>query len=164
MKEFSLDAFSKHLAKLVEQFPERQKQALNFIGKHLADKSKETIGHLQKGAGDFPGWPELADSTKLDKEKKGYVFNDEYNPLYREGDLKDSIHHVVHVMNADQANLYVGSPLDIALYQEMGTSKIPARSFLGLTMFKQKEQIQFILGSFLFNWITGTYATLRIKQ
>lgn len=154
MKEFSsLDAFSKHLTKVVEQYPRREKTALNFIGDHLVEKSKEKIGHLQSGDGKFSSWKELADSTKKDKERKGYVFNDEYNPLYRTGELKESIDHSV---NQSRHVLYVGSPLDIMLYQEIGTKTIPARSVLGLTMFKEKEQIQYILGLFLYNWIINT--------
>lgn len=165
MKEFaSLGAFSKQLEKVVSQHTNREHQALDFIGKRIEDKAKETIGHLQKGADGFQSWPELAEFTKIDKEKKGYVFNDEYNPLYRTGELKESIHHVVAVLNKELGQVFIGSPLDIALFQEMGTKTIPARSFLGLTMFKEKEQIQFILGLFLHNWIINTYATLRIKE
>lgn len=165
MKEFSsLDAFSKHLKdKVINQHSKRQTKALNFIGQYLEDKSKETIGHLQTGAGDFPGWKELAESTKIDKEKKGYVFNSDYNPLYREGNLKRSISHVVY-STPKEARVYIGSHLDIALYQELGTNKIPARSFLGLTLFKEKYQIQFVLGLFLHNWIINTHATLRTKD
>jgi hypothetical protein len=164
MKEFaSLDTFSKHLGKMIGNYQNHEHKALDFIGKHIEEKAKETIGHLQIGAGDFESWPELAESTKKDKEAKGYVFNEEYNPLYRTGELKESINHVVAVLNKELGQVFIGSPLDIALYQEMGTNRIPARSFLGLTMFKEKEQIEFILGLFLYNWIINTYATLRIK-
>lgn len=168
-KEFgSLGAFANHLQKVVKQYPKRQRAALDFIGQHIEDKSKKAIGHYQKGADGFEDWQELSESTKADKVKKGYVFNDEFNPLYREGDLKESIHHVVSPLNGQNQNelgkVYIGSPLDIALYQEMGTAKIPARSFLGLTLFKEKYQIEYILGLFLNNWIINTYATLRKKE
>ena len=164
MKEFAnLGAFSKQLEKVVGQYTNREHKALDFIGQRIENKAKETIGHLQVGAGGFESWPELAESTKADKDKKGYAFNEEYNPLYRTGELKESIHHIVAVLNKELGQVFIGSPLDVALFQEMGTTKIPARSFLGLTMFKEKEQIEFILGLFLNNWIIDTYSKLRIK-
>lgn len=161
MKEFSLESFSKHLEKSVIQYPKKEKTTLEFIGQHLEEKSKETIGHYQQGAGKFETWPELAETTKRDKELKGYVLNEEYNPLYRTGEMKESIHHAV---NIGTHTLHVGSPSDIMLYQEMGTTHIPARSVLGLTLFKEKEQIQFILGLFLYNWIMGTHNILKKKK
>lgn len=165
MKEFAnLGAFSKQLEKVTAQYTNREHKALDFIGQRIEDKAKEAIGHLQAGGGGFQSWPELAEATKTDKEKKGFVFNEQYNPLYRTGELKESIHHVVAVLNSEFGRVFVGSPLDIALFQEMGTKTIPARSFLGLTMFKEKEQIQYILGLFLHNWIINTYASLRIKE
>ena len=164
MKEFqSLEAFSNQLKSVIRKHHVREHKALDFIGKHIETEAKKTIGHLQDGAGEFETWPELAESTKVDKEKKGYVFNEDYNPLYRTGELKKSIHHVVEI-GGDNGRVYIGSDLDIALFQELGTKNIPARSFLGLTLFKEKHQIQYLLGLFLYNWIIDTYATLRIKS
>lgn len=161
MKEFkNFEAFSKHLEKVVSQHKDREAKALNAIGAYLEKKSKDTIGYLQQGGGSFASWPELKESTKKDKERKGYAFKEDFNPLYRTGELKRSIHHVV---NKTKGEVYVGSPLDIALYQEMGTDKIPARSFLGLTFFKEKVQIQYMIGQFLINWITNSRSALKSK-
>ncbi len=159
MKEFAnFDAFAKHIQKVTSIHDEKEFKALNFVGKILEEESKKKIGHLQNGAGPFPSWAELAESTKTDKERKGYVFNADYNPLFRDGELKNSIHHVV---NRSMRTLYVGSDSDIGLFQEMGTKRIPARSFLGLTLFKAKNEIQYVMGMFLFNWITDQSAPLK---
>jgi len=159
MKEFSnFDAFSKHIDLMVNNYNEREFKALNFLGEVLEEEAKDKIGWLQTGAGPFENWPELADSTKQDKERKGLVFNEDYNPLFRTGELKDSIHHVVNKFNHE---LYVGSDSDIALYQELGTKNIPPRSFLGLTFFKEKAEIEFILGLFLLYWIMQERKTLK---
>lgn len=161
MKEFrNFEAFSKHIEKVVSQYKEREFKALNQVGSYLKEKAKDKIGHLQEGAGSFATWAELAESTKATKEKKGYVFNSDYNPLYQTGELKKSISHIV---NRAKHEVYVGSPLDIALYQEEGTTRIPARSFLGLTFFKEKTQIQYMLGQFLLNWITNNRSILKRK-
>jgi phage gpG-like protein len=47
-------------------------------------------------------------------------------PLLQSGELRDSIEHTVHYPSG-----FVGSNSDIAVYQELGTSRIPPRSYLG---------------------------------
>lgn len=159
MKEFtSFDSFAKHMNKVVSQYNEREYKSLNFLGSILEEEAKNKIGHLQKGGGQFDDWKPLAESTKADKERLGYVFNDEYNPLYRTGELKNSIGHVV---NRVAHTLYVGSSSEIAVYHEFGTKHIPERSFLGLTFFKAKYEIQHVLASFLLNWITNNNSPLK---
>lgn len=162
MNDFrSMKAFSKHIEKVVSQHKDREIIALNAIGIYLEKKAQDTIGYLQKGGGSFASWPELKESTKKDKERKGYVFKEDFNPLYRTGHLKKSIQHVV---NKTKKEVYVGSSLDVALYQEIGTDKIPARSFLGLTFFKEKKQIQYVLGQFLLKWITNNRSSIKSKE
>jgi hypothetical protein len=159
MKNFNnFQKFSEHLKKVVAQHAVKEFKALSFIGKFLSTEAKYRIGHLQIGGGKFQSWPDLAESTKIDKLRLGFVFNSEYNPLYRTGELKDSIGYVV---NKAKKAVYIGSPSDIALYQEMGTDHIPARSFLGLTMYKEKHQIEFMLQQFLINWMSGKNSVFK---
>ena len=160
MKEFTnLDAFTKHLDQVTKQYSQRERKALEVIGDAVERKSKENIGHLQQGAGGFKPWEPLAESTKKDKERQGYVYNSDYNPLYRTGDLRESIHHVV---NLGEHKVVIGSDSEIAAYQELGTQHIPARSFLGLALFTEKQKIIYILGLFLQYWITNNRSALRI--
>src|SRR4051794_6623345 len=100
MKEFKdLQSFHAHLKKVISNYKEYEIKSSNFLGAVLGDSAKKSIGHLQDGAGEFPSWQPLAESTKLDKEKLGYKFNEEYNPLYRTGELRDSISYVFNFIN-----------------------------------------------------------------
>jgi hypothetical protein len=69
------------------------------------------------------GWPQLAESTQKDRVNKGFSANE---PLLRTGGLRDSIQHEIR----DGVG-YVFSNSPIARYQELGTERIPPRSFLG---------------------------------
>ncbi len=79
------------------------------------------------------GWPQLAESTQAQRVSLGYSANE---PLLRTGDLKDSITH-----NSDDKEAYVGTDNPIAKYQEFGTSKIPARPFLGGAIMQEEHRI-----------------------
>lgn len=160
MKEFhSLNDFVKHLERVVKKYPAQEYKTLQYVGQFLEKKAKESIGWLQESAGPFNKWEPLAESTMRDKERQGFVFNSDYNPLYRTGELKESIHHVV---NRPMRTLYVGSTSDIMVYQELGTSRIPPRSVLGMTMFKHKREIEYFLGSFLMYWIADVNLRFRV--
>jgi hypothetical protein len=45
----------------------------------------------------------------------------------------------------------VGSTSEIAVYQELGTEKIPPRPFLGPAAFKNKDRIEAMLGQAVVN-------------
>lgn len=152
MKTFNLSQFSKHLGKVVSNYKSYEMKASNILGEILDKKARNSIGHLQDEAGPFEEWKELADSTKKDKERLGYVFNSEYNPLYRTGELLDSIGFVFNQM---LRILYLGSTSEIMIYQELGTDKIPPRSVLGMTLYKAKLLIISIYQKMMVDWICG---------
>lgn len=92
----------------------------------VEEEAKRVIGTYDYG------WPQLAASTQADRSSHGYPANE---PLLRDGSMRDSISHYT-----DGGDGYVGSPSKIALYQELGTDKIPPRSFLaGATRAKEAE-------------------------
>jgi hypothetical protein len=70
-------------------------------------------------------WPQLAESTQRERERLGFAANE---PLLRTGDLRESIEYTVLPR---EAAVEIGSNDKIAVYQELGTSRIPPRSFLG---------------------------------
>lgn len=151
MKVFNgLEKFAQHLKKVVGRYNDYEKKASNFLGEILERDAKATIGHLQEGAGPIPSWEPLADSTKKDKERLGYVFNEQYNPLYRMGDLRDSISYLFEMA---RHILFLGSSSDIMVYQELGTARIPPRSVLALTLFKSIVLIEAIYQKMLRDWI-----------
>lgn len=100
--------------------------------------AKSEIGHYQKPIGPFPGWAELADSTKADRLANGFSEND---PLERTHALEESISHEIHALEAA-----VGSTSDVMVYQELGTSTIPPRAVLGPAAIRNKELIIKTLG------------------
>ena len=155
MKTFdTLEKFARHMQKVVKTYHYYEAKAAHFIGESLVKEAKDSIGHLQHGAGPFQAWPELAESTKADKERQGYVFNHEYNPLLRTGEMRDSIHYDFNPGNAF-SKLRLGSDSQIMVYQELGTPYIPPRSVLGLTMIKATPMIHYALGSMVDSWIEG---------
>jgi HK97 gp10 family phage protein len=74
------------------------------------------------------GWPPLAGSTIA---RKGFD-----RPLYETGELQNSIQH-----NVDDHEAYVGTDVEYAKYQEYGTSRIPARPFLGGAIIHEEKHI-----------------------
>ncbi|MBW7964961.1 hypothetical protein [Bradyrhizobium sp. BR 10261] len=79
-------------------------------------------------------WPPLAESTKRDRVAKGFP---EDKPLLRTGELRDSIEHTTSGLEGA-----VGSNLDRALWLEMGTSKMPPRSFLRSSAISAEDRIR----------------------
>lgn len=84
----------------------------------------EIIGHELKE------WAPLADSTVEEKERLGYTGQvSATDPLLRSGALRDSVSYKIEQVVTGVA-LTLGSTDKIAVYQEIGTSHIPARPFL----------------------------------
>ncbi|HZZ22020.1 MAG TPA: hypothetical protein VFE60_05345 [Roseiarcus sp.] len=79
----------------------------------IETRAKNYLGHPHGW------WPPLKAETL---RQKGGI----NTPLLEQGNMRDSIEHVVQGSSG-----FVGSNSDIAVYQELGTSRIPPRSFLG---------------------------------
>lgn len=122
----------------------------------IEQEAKAEIGHYQESAGPFAGWKELSGAT-LDgfdhpgagahipgKRELGYASEGNDNPLLRDGGLRDSYEHTVHMREAA-----VGSNDDKAVWQEMGTPNarypIEPRPVLGIAaVHKEHEAVDFI--------------------
>jgi phage gpG-like protein len=137
-REVTLTGFIAHLSAAAIAVRSHQHEALEKAARLVEAEAKREIGHYQGQAGQFVHWAELADSTKADRVRQGYAENE---PLLREGDLRDSIAHVVRGNEA-----VIGSASEIAVYQELGTDKIPPRSFLGGALVRKSDQVAQILG------------------
>lgn len=147
MKTFNPKQFAEHLAKLAVTEVVALQAGLKGAAKLVEKEAKAEIGHYQPAMGSFQAWPELADSTKADRVRQGYTEND---PLLRSGELRDSYKSEVNGYEA-----VIGSESDIALWQELGTSRIPARSVLGTAAFKNKNKIRAILGTAAVSGLIG---------
>jgi HK97 gp10 family phage protein len=148
MKSFdSFGGLAKHLLETVVAQHEMQQKGLEKAARVVEKRAKEKIGEYQDQVGPFIAWPELADSTKADRLRKGFS---EDEPLLRTGAMRDSIEHMV-VDNA----AYVGSNSDIAVFQELGTSKMPPRSFLGGALAEKTDDVCEIIGESTYNALIG---------
>ncbi len=117
---------------------EMEHHVLETAAKAVEQRAKAKIGEYQQEAGPFVGWAELAAFTKADRVAKGFP---EDEPLLRTGKMRDSIEHQV-----DGNEAQVGSNSDIAVYQELGTAKIPPRSFLGGAAVEMMPRIIELIG------------------
>ena len=100
------------------------------VGQLVETESKRVIGTYDYG------WPQLSEYTLARKEAN--------TPLLETGEMRESIGHTT--MGNETS---IGSNEDKALWQELGTAKIPPRSFLqGAAVHKEEEIIKLIGESF----------------
>lgn len=136
MREFqSFGAFAEHLASLAAMAPAAERAGAEVAARIVEHEAKAEIGTYQTSAGPFQTWPELSDVTKRERVELGFTEND---PLLRTGALRDSIGHSVEAFPGG-AVAVVGSTSDVAVDQELGTSRIPERSFLGRAAFIKRD-------------------------
>ena len=141
----NLSEFVSRLERIADlEIPEAKRVALSVSGHIIEEKAKELIGHYN----DFPEWPQLADSTKKERERLGWPPND---PLLRSGDLRESIGHETISDNIET----VGSTSDIMIYQEFGTKTIPPRPVIGPASVLAGEEVTKIIGKAVHEAISG---------
>ena len=126
MKEFSLLEFASFLGTLSLETERANHQALEHAAVIVETEAKRVIGTYDYG------WPPLAASTLAKKSAD--------TPLLETGELRVSIEHQSTAHEAA-----IGSDDDKALWHELGTRTIPARSFLAsAAMHKEAEVMQLI--------------------
>ena len=138
MPDLSLAEFAIFMARAHLEVDHAVHVGLEKAARVIEAEARAEIGNYQGAAAQFGAWPELAEATKADRRAQGFTEND---PLLRTGELRDSIDHVVGHNEAA-----IGSNSEIAVYQELGTSKIPPRSFLGGAAARKAERVAEILG------------------
>lgn len=139
MSEFtSLGHFARHLATLEVAVALELRRGLDKVASAVKQTAKDEIGVYQPAIGPFAAWSPLAESTVADRVAKGYSPD---QPLLRDGTMRDSIDKDVSGLEA-----VIGSTSDIAVYQELGTDKIPPRPFLGPAVLHNERLIKRILG------------------
>ncbi len=122
----SIDAFLAHLATMPAALHAAERKGETIAGEKLVEHATSLIGT------EPDAWRALADATIAEKQRLGYTGRvSATDPLLREGTLRDSIG-----FTADQAGVTLGSTDPVAVYQELGTGRIPPRPFLSSTMFQ----------------------------
>jgi hypothetical protein len=116
MKFFDIAGFIAELPAIDRDLHSSGPKIIEEACKIVQKKAKAAIGKNHEE------WAPLAESTIADKASHGFPTP---KPLLRTGELRDSIQYTVHGNEGA-----VGSDLEIAVFQELGTSRIPPRSFL----------------------------------
>lgn len=121
MKTFSLQSFAQHLA-VIGVMKAAEHHALEQAGRIIEVEAKRVIGSYEYG------WAPLKADT-IARKANGNT------PLLETGEMRDSIQHKV-----SGSSVFIGSDNAKAEYQELGTRRIPPRSFLmGAAVHKADE-------------------------
>ena len=104
----------------------------------IQSDAQNLMGSYHQSFGPFPKWDRLADSTNANRERKGFAPDE---PLLRTGEMQRSIKYKIM---GDTG--HIGSDSPVAVFQELGTARIPARSFLGRTGFKDAPVVEGMFG------------------
>ena len=143
----SLAHMAAHLALADARILQGLHSALEKSAQKVEKRAKGKLGKYQGSNGMHGAWNELADSTKADRVSKGFSDND---PLLRTGALRNSIKHETRGLTA-----VIGTNSDVAVYQELGTAKIPPRPFLGAALYEELDSIKKNLGHATVSGIVG---------
>jgi HK97 gp10 family phage protein len=126
-----------HFATLGVAVAEVNHHAVEKAALMIENSAKAELGNYQPATGPFNEWAPLTDATL--KTHESYGMGD--TPLLLTGQLRDSIQHEVSGMEA-----IIGTKMEIGEYQEVGTSKIPPRPFMGPAAYNNLENIKHLLG------------------
>jgi hypothetical protein len=141
MKTFA--EFADQLEAAIATVVPRIEIGLDKVGTLALTLSVEYPGHYQ------PGWPALAESTLADKEAKGFPVP---SPLKRTGAMAESYRKE---LVPTELAVVVGSEDKVALWQEMGTSRIPPRPVVGLAMQNSLPYAADVFGEITVSLLTG---------
>jgi HK97 gp10 family phage protein len=148
MREFqSFGAFGRHLLATAAIGEEVTHHITEQAAEIIKADAQKRIGEYQEYTGPFNTWAPLAEATVADRVAQGFSPDE---PLLRTGELRDSIE-----AEAKGDKAVVGSTSDIALYQELGTDKIPPRPFLGPAGYDSKLPIGEMAAKTMIAWICG---------
>ncbi len=125
--------------------PEAEHHGLTKGAELIETEAKALIGQEREA------WPALADSTVAQKQAKGQTGRiSSTDPLYATGELRATIGHTVNGRTA-----LIGTPDPVGVFQEFGTTKIPARSFLGAAAFRKGEAAAKAIGETVQHAVAG---------
>jgi len=126
--DFSLVGFASFLAGAMAEVEHHKHKALEEAAQIVEDESKRVISTYDYG------WTPLKPATVTRKANGD-------TPLLETGEMRDSIEHTV---GHDEAQ--IGSNNDKAVWQELGTATIPARSFLAGAANAKESELRTLLG------------------
>ena len=138
MTTFTIPQFVAVLGGLGAAMETANHEALEKAAKIIETEAKRVIGTYDYG------WTPLKPATIAQKTTGD-------SPLLETGEMRDSIEH-----NADHKEAHIGSDNDKAVWHELGTSTVPARSFLvGAAVHKETEVVEKIGRTVVTKLISG---------
>ncbi|MFC2248735.1 hypothetical protein ACETRX_03835 [Labrys portucalensis] len=141
MAELTLVSFAALLTQVVESLPAARHEALEQAAVVVEKESKRVIGTYEYG------WRQLRESTQDGRASAGFPPNE---PLLVTGELRESIEH-----NSDTNDAHIGSNNEKAIWQELGTTGIPPRSFLAMAAARKEKEVVDILGGAGYQLLIG---------
>jgi hypothetical protein len=132
---FSLNGLAMHLHRNVQNYHREVHNELEKVGRLVQGAAKQVIGTYNYG------WPQLAAMTQADRLRQGYAAND---PLLRTGELRASIGYTMGKIGDGWVE--IGSNNKKAVWQELGTDRIPPRSFLAESVIHNEKLIVNLIG------------------
>lgn len=134
MREFEdFAAFAVHMNRVADTLPMVNRLALGPAADAVRVEARSILGHYQGADQGTPAWQPLAASTMKSRDSKGFSPNE---PLLVTGGLRDSIHS-----SESGPEAVVGSAEARAVWQELGTARIPARPFLAKAGARLSRQV-----------------------
>lgn len=112
MASFSLPGLAAHMLVLEKELKQAEQDILKMAAEMVETEAKDALGTYKFG------WQSLQPETIALKAKGD-------TPLLETGKLRASISHTV-----GDGEAHVGSNLDLAVWHEFGTSRVPPRPFL----------------------------------
>lgn len=143
MSDFTLESMAAHLGALAVEMHEIEQHALTKAGEIVKEEVVSEFGTYQGAAGPFAAWAPLKQAT-IDRKATGD------SPLLETGELRDSIGVIITEHEA-----HIGSNEDKAVWQELGTDKIPPRSFLGGGAVRATPDVLKAIGGELHGFLIG---------
>ncbi len=145
MRFASIDAFLTHLAHVQAAIPAAEHRGLEAAGAALEQHAKALIGT------EYDQWAALADSTVARKQSRGQTGRvSATDPLYATGELRATVSHAVQGHST-----ILGSPDPVAPFLEFGTSRMPARAFIGSTMFVHGHAAADLIAGYVMGAVMG---------
>jgi phage gpG-like protein len=127
-----------HFHQLGVGWPKACHQALEIAARIVEGEAKRLIGTYNAQ----PRWPPLAESTLSHKAAD--------TPLLETGELRNSIQH-----SSSPTVAHIGSNNPKAIWMELGTSRVPARSFLASALHAKEKLIVRAIGETVRDFITS---------
>lgn len=129
-------------------------KAVDRIGAKIELKAKAKLGHENSKGLNSEQWDELAESTVIDRIRKGFTPDD---TGLRTGKMRDSISHV-----SEELTTVIGSNDQNLVYFEHGTSKQPPRSVLGASAEESIDAIKKEFGDAVISGMLGKGSITKI--